>query len=266
MPLRNRTERIALFVCLPLLVAVSSANWILWQRAQDLDRSLAESRQQGLSLTNRLRDALGREDLAGKALSQVILERDSALSDASRSREDAEAAQQEAELQRSVAERLRSQRFRELDRMREALGRIAETDRTPMGMVVRLTEDSLLFGFDSTEMRPQDREILSRIAGVMLASYGFKAYVYGHTDDQGPAAYNQSLSERRAAAVRDYLAAAGVPADILEAKGYGEESPRVPGPSREARMRNRRVEIAIVDTIVNYQRQVADPEAASPAP
>ncbi len=264
MPLRSRTERIALYLCLPLLVVVSSATWLLWQRVQVLDRSLVESRDKGLALTNQLRDARGREDLVGKALQQAILERDSALTDAERSREDAQAAEREAERQRSAAERLRSQRFKELDRMREALGRIAETDRTPMGMVVHLTEDSLLFGFDSTELRPTDREILSRIAGVMLASYGFKAYVFGHTDDQGSAAYNQNLSERRAVAVRDYLIEAGIPADILDAKGYGEQSPRVPGTSRDARQKNRRVEIAIVDTIVNYQNQVAVPPVGAP--
>ena len=140
--------------------------------------------------------------------------------------------------------------------MREALGRIAETDRTAMGMVVRLTQDSLLFGFDSAELRPEDREIVSRIAGVMLASYGFRAYVYGHTDDQGPAEYNQRLSDRRARAVHGYLVRAGVPNEILEVRGYGERSPRLQGMSREARRKNRRVEIAIIDTVVNYQGQI----------
>ncbi len=263
-PLRSRTERIALYFCLPLLLVVTLANWLLWQRVQVLDRSLMDSSKEGLALTNQLRDSRGREDLVGKALQQAILERDAALNDAERSREDAESAHREAEWQRSAASRLRSQRFRELDRMREALGRIADTDRTPMGMVVHLTEDSLLFGFDRSELRPEDREILSRIAGVMLASYGFKAFVYGHADDQGPSDYNQTLSERRAAAVRDYLAQAGIPGDVLEAKGFGEQSPRVRGHSREARQKNRRVEIAIVDTIVNYQSQVPDSPSGAP--
>ncbi len=266
MPLRSRSERIALYFCLPLLVVVTSVTWLLWQRVQTLDRTLVESNQEGLALTNQLRDARGREDVVSKALQQAILERDLALTDAERSRHSANTAQKEAERQRSAAERLRVQRFQELDRMREALGRIAETDRTPMGMVVRLTEDSLLFGFDRVELRPEDREILSRIAGVMLASYGFRVFVYGHADDQGPSAYNQSLSERRAAAVRDYLAEAGIPGEILEAKGFGEQSPRVPGSSREARQKNRRVEIAIVDTIINYQNQVTDAPAETSSP
>ena len=78
------------------------------------------------------------------------------------------------------------------------------------GVVINLSEDSFLFDFDNAELRPANRELLSRIAGVLLVSYGYKLYVYGHTDDQGAPAYNQRLSERRAYAVRDYLAAAGL--------------------------------------------------------
>lgn len=256
MLLRSRTERVALYVCLPLLVVISVATWRLWMRAQELGRSLVESREQGLLLTNRLRNAQGREDLAGEALAESLRERDSALAAAEASRAQALEARLEADLQRGAADRLRTRRYRELDRMREALGRIAETDRTAMGMVVRLTQDSLLFGFDSAELRPEDREIVSRIAGVMLASYGFRAYVYGHTDDQGPAEYNQRLSDRRARAVHGYLVRAGVPNEILEVRGYGERSPRLQGMSREARRKNRRVEIAIIDTVVNYQGQI----------
>lgn len=251
------SERIALFICLPLLVAVCFATWRLWRHVHTLDQALAESRQIELGLLNKVRNAVGREELAGKALQQALLERDAARSEAERSREDAAAAQGEADRQRHVADRLRAQREAELDRMTDALGRIAETDRTPMGMVVQLTEDSLLFDFDKAELRPQDREILSRIAGVLLASYGYRVSVYGHTDDQGSAEYNKGLSERRAGTVRDYLAAAGIPDSILDAKGFGEESPRVRGADREARRKNRRVEVAIVDTVVNYGGTVA---------
>ncbi|MDE0625222.1 MAG: OmpA family protein [Bryobacterales bacterium] len=259
MPRRPAMERVALYICLPLLFAVCFATWRLWSHVQTLDRFLAESKEVELGLLNRVRDAVGREELAGKALQQALLERDAARSAAQRSRADAEAAHTEAERQRRAAERLRAQREAELDRMTEALGRIAETDRTPIGMVVQLTEDSLLFEFDRAELRARDREILSRIAGVLLASYGYSVSVYGHTDDQGDAEYNKGLSERRAATVRDYLAEAGIPDAILEARGFGEESPRVPGVTGDARRKNRRVEIAIVDTVVNYGASVAVP-------
>lgn len=252
MALRLRSERIALFICLPLLIVVSYVTWSIWEHVQTLERSLSESKQTEISLLAKVRDAAGRESLAGKALHHTQLERDAARSEAERFRLEAATARQEAGRQRDVAEKLRSQRHAELDRMREALGRIAETDRTPMGMVVQLSEESFLFDFDSTELRPRNREILSRIAGVLLASYGYKVYVYGHTDDQGDEGYNLGLSERRARAVREYLVSAGIPGRILDAQGFGKASPRVPGTSLEARRRNRRVEVGIVDTVIDY--------------
>ena len=254
---KSGVERIALLFCLPLLLAVSLATWRLWLHVATLDDSLMQSKEVELDLLADVRNALGREELAGRALNRALEDLENALSETRQVREEANEAQQDSERNARIAERLRQQRMDELDRMSEALSRIAETDRTPMGMVVQLSEDSFLFDFDSVELRPRNREILSRIAGVLLASYGYKIYIYGHTDDQGDAAYNQTLSERRADSVRAYLEEAGVPEEILEAKGFGKASPRVRGTSKEARRKNRRVEIGIVDTVVEYTGQVS---------
>jgi outer membrane protein OmpA-like peptidoglycan-associated protein len=140
--------------------------------------------------------------------------------------------------------------------MRDALAAIVETERTPLGMVMRLGEDKLRFAFDSAQIRDQDRELLSRIAGVLLSSHGYRLYIDGHTDDQGPAIYNKDLSLRRAAAVRDYFVAAGIPKEVIEVRGFGESNPRVQGTSQEARRANRRVEIGLVDAIIEYDSDV----------
>ena len=58
---------------------------------------------------------------------------------------------------------------------------------------------------------------------VLEANPGVRIRVDGYTDSDGSAAYNQSLSERRAASVRDYLVSAGLDADRFEVKGFGEE-------------------------------------------
>ena len=125
-----------------------------------------------------------------------------------------------------------------------------------MGMVVNLGEDSFLFDFDKDTLRPENREMLSRIAGVLLASHGYRLQVYGHTDDLGPAVYNKDLSMRRARAVGKYLITAGIPEDVVEVEGFGEASPRVRARSTDARQKNRRVEIGVIDTIVNYEREI----------
>ena len=233
-----------------------------------IERKLHESREEMASLQSRAEEAQGRaaqaEDLAmttERARRDAELEREFIREEAERLRQETAQAHELAAASQREAERLRRQRQRELNRMQEALSHIAETVRTPMGMVVNLSEDSFLFDFDKTDLRPENREILSRIAGVLLASHGYRLYVYGHTDDVGEDAYNQQLSEGRAQSVRDYLGEAGIPSEIIEVKGFGETSPKVRGETSLARQKNRRVEIGVIDTIINYSEL---PESANP--
>jgi OOP family OmpA-OmpF porin len=66
--------------------------------------------------------------------------------------------------------------------------------------------------------------------------------VAGHTCNMGTDAYNQKLSERRAAAVQKWLVDTGVAASRLEAVGYGEGAPKYDNKTEEGRKLNRRVE------------------------
>lgn len=75
---------------------------------------------------------------------------------------------------------------------------------------------------------------------------GTTVAVEGHTDDQGEAASNQSLSEARAQAVLDYLVEAGVPADRLRAVGNGESQPIADNSTAEGRAANRRIDFNVV--------------------
>ena len=116
-----------------------------------------------------------------------------------------------------------------------------------------LGSNSIKFDFDKSDLRPENREVLSRIAGVLMNLKGYSIYVYGYTDDVGSQEYNQKLSERRAQAVRDYLVQAGLDPGILSTRGYGKSDPRVRGNSPDARTANRRVEIGIVDSRLRFQ-------------
>ena len=69
-----------------------------------------------------------------------------------------------------------------------------------------------------------------------------KLWIEGHTDNTGTAAYNLSLSQRRADAVRDYLIQQGVDSKRLVARGFGEEHPIAENKTSEGRAANRRVE------------------------
>ena len=254
-----------------LLIAATTV-WYFWSRVTTLESRLADAEQRSESLdrqldktrdeSDRLRDqsesAEATAEREATARQQAELEREFAREEAERAQLESERAEAEAARSRQEAEQLRRARERELDRMQEALSRIAETSRTPLGMVVNLGEDRFLFDFDKADLKPENRELLSRIAGVLLASHGYRLYVYGHTDDVGTEQYNQNLSERRAASVRDYLVKAGIPKDIVDTKGFGKSSPRVPAKTRAARQKNRRVEIGVVDTIINYEKVVSE--------
>ena len=71
--------------------------------------------------------------------------------------------------------------------------------------------------------------------------------VEGHTDSTGSEAMNQQLSEKRAQAVRDFLAGAGVPADRVTSVGRGEDQPIATNKTVAGRQQNRRVELVITE-------------------
>jgi outer membrane protein OmpA-like peptidoglycan-associated protein len=230
------------------------------RREQLLEARAGEQSREAARIGERAGDAETQASEAEQAALKSARERGEAEWDRELARQNAErarAAQESAEADAATSqqryEELRDARQRELDRMQEALAAIVETERTPLGMVMRLGEDRLQFDFDKARIREDDKELLSRIAGVLIASHGYRLYVYGHTDDQGPSSYNVQLSGRRAEAVREYFAAAGIPEDIMESEGLGERDPRAKGTSAAARQKNRRVEIGIVDTVVRYE-------------
>ena len=120
-----------------------------------------------------------------------------------------------------------------------------------MGLVMTLDSKSIRFDFDKANIKPEYRDILNRIAGILMTLKGHSIAVYGYTDDIGTQTYNLQLSQRRAEAVRDVLVQAGIsPAAITTARGFGKDDPRVPGDSEQARAANRRVEIGIVDSVL----------------
>lgn len=105
----------------------------------------------------------------------------------------------------------------------------------------------VLFGFDSDTLGPAAPAELDRVVAMLATRGPYRLSIEGHTDDIGDDAYNLSLSERRARAVRAHLTGRGLDAARIEARGLGESRPAVPNDSDDARRRNRRVEIVILD-------------------
>jgi outer membrane protein OmpA-like peptidoglycan-associated protein len=204
-------------------------------------------------------EAAARSAAEGRQVAEVQAagargEADAALEAASTARQEASIASANAAKAQAEADQIRKRAEAERNRLEAALGEIAETRRTALGLVMNLGGDHLKFEFDKAELSAKDRELLSRIAGILMTSHDYTISVNGHTDDVGSDAYNKALSQRRAQAVRDYLAQAGLPAEILSVTGHGKSLPLVPGTSDAARAKNRRVELAIANTQIRYGR------------
>jgi OOP family OmpA-OmpF porin len=102
---------------------------------------------------------------------------------------------------------------------------------------------SLHFGFDKYQITDEMIPVLEQAKMILDETPSASYVIAGHTDSTGPEAYNQGLSERRAASVKNWMVANGVNASRLEAKGYGELSPKYDNATSEGRKLNRRVEI-----------------------
>ncbi|MEC9362979.1 MAG: OmpA family protein [Pseudomonadota bacterium] len=106
------------------------------------------------------------------------------------------------------------------------------------------------FEFDRSRLTIDARTILDGVAAELQRYPAIEIEIGGHTDARGGDAYNQGLSEQRAAAVVDYLAGKGVDAARMTPVGYGEARPVADNDSEEGRERNRRVELTITAGIV----------------
>jgi outer membrane protein OmpA-like peptidoglycan-associated protein len=169
-----------------------------------------------------------------------------AAQQASAQAQQAQAAAQSAQTQLEETRRQLAQSDAETRRLRiqNELSRIASTRSEQRGLVVTLN-GGILFDTGKTALKPGAKSTLSKIAKQLQTDPSLKIAVEGHTDNVGSTATNQSLSEKRANAVRDYLVSAGISGDHITASGKGEEAPIATNKTAAGRQQNRRVELVI---------------------
>jgi len=152
-----------------------------------------------------------------------------ALADAQRAWDEAQRANQEREEARA--------------RMQAALSKVLETRMTARGLIMNVPD--ILFEFNKATLKPEARETLSRVCGILQVAEGYKLAFEGHTDSIGSVEYNQTLSEHRAESVRDYLVSCGLAAEIMSTQGFGKTRPIASNETDNGRQQNRRVEIVL---------------------
>lgn len=129
--------------------------------------------------------------------------------------------------------------------------RVAEGGRDLYDKLVadgRVATQGILFAVNSARLRPESTPTLAAIGQMLKDHPSLRLRIEGHTDATGDDAFNQKLSEERAAAARDYLVSTfGIAATRLEASGFGESKPVAGNDTAEGRQNNRRVELVRLD-------------------
>lgn len=160
---------------------------------------------------------------------------DGGMTDADRARADSIRLANEA-ADRDRADRERTENAR-LERER--------LERETAGAREVLTE-IVFFEFDSDEISGRAEETLRLKAAVLAANPTVRLRIEGHADQRGSTEYNLALGQRRAEAVRAFLANYGVEPDRFTTVSYGKERPLAEGEDEEALGRNRRAEFGII--------------------
>jgi outer membrane protein OmpA-like peptidoglycan-associated protein len=152
--------------------------------------------------------------------------------------------QDKAALQQSVA-KLAEEKQHLSSRLQGALSLVAETRESARGTIVNLPD--ILFDTNESTLKPEAKIVIAKLAGILLILPDLNLRIEGHTDSTGNPSYNQTLSEKRAASVRDFLAQEDISMNRMIAVGYGLDRPVADNSTKDGRAKNRRVEIVIAE-------------------
>jgi outer membrane protein OmpA-like peptidoglycan-associated protein len=192
-------------------------------------------------------DARRRAD-AERAEADALAQQQQAAAQQAQAQAAAAAAQQAA----NQAEQQRQEAVRQKEEMRQRLlaqlNQVLQTRDSARGLIVSMPD--VLFAFNQHTLKPEARERLARISGIVLAYPDLKLEIDGYTDAIGSDDYNQTLSDKRAEAVRDYLVNSGVSMNNVVARGLGKSDPVADNSTAAGRQLNRRVEMIVSGDVI----------------
>ena len=199
-----------------------------------LEREAAEQAKAEALETQRQSDAARQQ---AEAARQAALDQQQALS------AQADAARQQAQTaeQRAMAAEQEKEKVRQ--RLLVQLNEVLQTRDSARGLIVNMSD--VLFDVDKATLKPGARVRLAKVAGILQAYPELKLQLEGYTDSTGSLEHNQTLSERRATAVRDFLISQGVSTASITAQGFGPSNPVATNNTREGRQMNRRVDLVV---------------------
>lgn len=124
-------------------------------------------------------------------------------------------------------------------------GTIPMANRFTGGTEYRGTFESVYFAYDSSQVSSSERSKIEAVAQYLKQDPSKAVIIEGHCDERGSREYNLALGERRALAIRSYLAGLGIGAERIQTKSLGEEMPAILSHDESAWSKNRRGEFVL---------------------
>lgn len=198
-----------------------------------------------ISLTEAQRNALAAQNQLSAAEIAALRDRNIQVSQTADSLRVAVTVEsQRADSLRRAAEEANAKLNTALNQLRTLVVEITNLQQTSRGLVISLSD--ILFDVNKATLKAGAEANIRRIAAVLDQYPDNAIVVEGHTDAQGTDAYNQKLSEDRAASVRASLVAGGVDPNNITSKGFGETQPVATNDTPAGRQQNRRVEVVVL--------------------
>ncbi len=214
-----------------------------------------------LAYLARQRVAIARETMTLKTAEQAVanagtargnIRLDARTREADAAQRSAVVAQGQAQASQRASEAARAETDEALrvtnaviEQNRQLEARLRELNAQPTARGLVITLGDVLFDLDQAQLKPAGTRVVEQLVAV-LRDYPLRtALIEGFTDSTGSDAYNQTLSARRAEAVRSAMLSQGIGRERITAKGYGEAFPVANNDQAEGRQLNRRVEIVL---------------------
>lgn len=177
--------------------------------------------------------------------------------DAQRKMQDAQNQLAQAQLATQQAEQEKNDAIQQKEQMRQRLqaqlNQVLQTRDTARGLIVSMPD--VLFDFNKYTLKPEAREKLAKISGIVLAYPDLKLNIEGYTDSIGSDQYNLELSDKRADSVKGYLISEGVEPNNVSSTGFGKADPVADNSTAAGRKLNRRVEMVVSGDVIGSEPQ-----------
>ena len=234
------------------------------RRRAQAEQAQAEAERQQAAAQAQQQQALADTEVARQAAEDAARQKAEAEQQAQFAAQQAQAAQQQAQ----EADRQRQEAIQQKEEMRARLlaqlNQVLQTHDSARGLIVSMPD--VLFDFNKYTLKPEARERLARVSGIVLAYPDLKLQVEGYTDSIGSDEYNQNLSEKRAESVRDYLVSSGVSINNVAAVGLGKSDPVADNGTAAGRKLNRRVEMIVSGDVIGNQLAPGSPDDSARPP